>query len=319
MKFIKIPFTITVFLFSIIVYAQDPLDPGWLWAESGGSSAAISGLTRWDYGMEHIVDIAVDGENNYYYLAEVGGYNFSLGEMEFETYNDQVQDKEIFIFSTDSEGIIRWNKIIGGGGNDRANSLMVDGEGNVYITGTTFNWTESSSSPTPVHFDTDSILSQGTSEPSAANKKIFIVKYDMDGVFQWLRQPEGDETPLGASGFTLRTAIESDGTTHSLIWLMQGSYFEGQLEVEEGDIQSVIIKYNSQGELEGFVVIDMQPLIGDEKYQMAYDANLDRYYIADNYRNSLDPDNPLGIGGFGVDTEDKGFYLAAVNNQGEVI
>jgi len=114
MKLKNTTISLIVFLFCITLFAQD--DPGWVWAERGGSSAQIGGSQRFDYGMERIVDLAIDSHNNYYYLAEVGGYTFTLDEMEFDTYNDHSSEKEIFVFSTDSGGNYRWSKIIGGGG-----------------------------------------------------------------------------------------------------------------------------------------------------------------------------------------------------------
>src|SRR5690625_2886486 len=128
MKPKNIFFSIVFLFFAYSLIAQD--NPEWLWSERGGSSAEIEGSQFRDYGMERIVDVAVDNENNYYYLAEVGGYTFTLGDIEFETYNDQANYSDLFIFSTDDEGDFRWNKIIGGGDRDRATSLGVDNQDN---------------------------------------------------------------------------------------------------------------------------------------------------------------------------------------------
>lgn len=315
--------TLLITLLSATIYAQDPLDPGWLWAERGGSSGSLNGTS--DAENERIVDVAVDSENNYYYLAEVGGFTFTLSDMEFDTYNDYASNRDIFIFSTDDEGNFRWSKTIGGGFNDVASALSIDGDGNVYIAGITFNL-PTSTGYTPVHFDTDSVMPGGTSSPSTSNKKIFIIKYDMDGNFQWLRQPESNDTPTSTSGAMLKMVVEPDGTTHSLIALIHGNYFDGQLIVPPMDTigsvvptQSIIIKYNSEGEFQEYILIDMKPIDGWYLQQLAYDSNLDRYYIADTYRTPINPDNPLSINGYGSDTPNKAFYLAALDNQGEVI
>ena len=314
---------ITLFLLSTIGLAQDPLDPGWLWAERGGSSGSLIGASG-DAEHERIIDIAIDNENNYYFLAEVGGFTFTYDTMEFENYNNDPGKKDLFVFSTDSEGDYRWSKLIGGGTYDFASSLGIDAEGNVYVSGSCTNFV---SPITAVHFDTDSILNNGTINPSAANKKIFIIKYNMDGNFQWLRQPEGNETPIGASGVMLKMVVEPDGTTHNLMTLLEGSYFNGQVIIPPADsinnvnpAHSVIVKYNSEGEFEDYILIDMKPLTGIYNYQFAYDPNLERYYIADTYRSIfIEPDNPLSINGYGADTPNKAFYLAAVDNQGEVV
>lgn len=324
MKKIYIIFALS--LFSPILSSQNPLDPGWLWSERGGSDGSFSN-GQFDAKYERIVDLAVDSENNYYYLAEVGGYSFTLGGIEFDTYNDFTTDRDIFIFSTDDAGNFRWSKTIGGGYNDIPSSLDLDTQGNVYVTGITFNLPTSSPYDTPVHFDTDSIMAEGTSAPSANNKKLFIVKYDMDGNFQWLRQPEGNDTPTTTSGAMLKMVVEPNGTSHCLISLIHGSYFDGQLIVPPMDTigsivptQSVIIKYNSDGEFQEFILIDMKPIDGWYLRQLIYDPNLDRYYIADTYTsNNISPENPLSINGYGSDTPNKAFYLAAIDSQGEVI
>ena len=57
--------------------------------------------------------------------------------------------------------------------------------------------------------------------------------------------------------------------------------------------------------------------VGIYDYQMVYDANLNRYYIADTKRN---PTDEISIDGYGVASgTEKAFYLAALNDQGNVI
>ena len=61
----------------------------------------------------------------------------------------------------------------------------------------------------------------------------------------------------------------------------------------------------------------MRPGFDWYDYQMVYDANLDRYYIADTKR---DPNEVLSINGFGQSSGDsKSFYLAALDDQGQVL
>lgn len=323
MKPIHTILVLLITLLSPTIYAQDPLDPGWLWAMRGGSTVAINSGS-FDSGYERILDVAVDGDNNYYYLAEVAGYTFTLDTIPFENYNNDSGKKDIFIFSTDDLGNFRWSKTIGGGTYDFASSLGIDAEGNIYVTGVSINWKQPI---TPVHFDTDSIMPEGTSAPSTANKTLFIIKYDMDGNFQWLRQPEGDETPLFGSGAILKTIVEPNGTSHSLIALIAGTYLDGQLIVPPMDTignvpltQTVIVKYNNAGEFMEYILLDMHPTTRNYWTQLAYDPTLDRYYIAATYTsNDINPDNPLSINGYGFDTPNKAFYMAAVDSQGEVV
>jgi hypothetical protein len=95
------------------------------------------------------------------------------------------------------------------------------------------------------------------------------------------------------------------------------THLEGQLTVTDPLGQSAIVIYDSNGNLEDFFELDMQPGFDWYDYQLAYDPNLDRYYLADTRRPS---DDQLSINGFGVSSGDeKGFYLAALDNQGQVL
>jgi len=321
MIFKNILLSISMFLaLSLTSLAQDPPYPNWLWAKSGGSTSELQGVSAiHDHGWERIVDLAIDSDNNYYFLAEVGGLSFTYDGMEFDTYNNwnAPQSRDIFLFSTDNNGNYRWSKTIGGGLTEFVISIVVDENKNVYVTGALIN---SYNNSTPAHFDEDYVFDTGTNTPGPNNKKAFLIKYDSEGELQWFRQPEGDEVLYNATSSFVRTIIDSEGRIHSLMWFAEGTHLDGQLTVPEGNFQAVIVIYNSDGDLETFIPLDMSPhIVMIYNYQMAYDANLDRYYIADTYRIASDPDNPLSINGYGADTPYKAFYLAAVNGQGEVI
>jgi len=168
-----------------------------------------------------VKEVAVDSENNYYFLAEVGSSNVDYDGESVTTYGDNLGYKNIFVFSTNCEGELRWKKSIGGGRNDYANSIKIDDNDNIYITGRTIN--PSMNNTTPVHFDNDTIkapaLSHGVFDES--KKGTFIIKYNHDGDFQWLVEPEGGyENTLngGAQGLF----VESNGTIHLL-----SNYYEG--------------------------------------------------------------------------------------------
>lgn len=147
-----------------------------------------------------------------------------------------------------------------------------------------------------------------------ARKSMFIIKYDDQGNFQWLQEPEGPVNYFGAP--LQKTVIEPSGRTHTLVRFGPGIHLEGQLTVTDPISPSVIIIYDANGNLENFITFDMLPGVDSYDYQLAYDPNLDRYYIADTRRQ----DGSLSINGFGVASgEDKAFYLAALDNQGQVV
>jgi len=303
-------------LFTPKITAQEN-DQGWLWAERGGSASGfIYSGPLYDHYEERIIDLAVDKENNYYYLAQVAGYNFTIGDIQFDTYNDSASSGDILVFSTDEEGNYRWSKTIGGGGADHPISINIDDINNIYVSGNIRNLEGYN---VPVHFDNDTIMSPGSfSDPGPHNKAAFIIKYDSAGEYQWLVMPGGDESyilPEYGNANIVKSIIDENDILHNLIWFKPGNHFDGELIVEEGDYVAAIVKYDSSGNLIDFFTLEMTPFTLWYNYQLAYDVNLDRYYIADT-RRALN-DNILGIGEYG--SEDNGFYLAAIDNQGELL
>lgn len=310
-------------LLSLSFYAQT--DPGWPWAKRGGGPGTFSTNSLYPNEFERIVDLAVDTDDNYYFLAEISGAQYSdlvgYDDQELDTYNSSDDRRDIYVFSTDSEGNFRWDKMIGGGHDETATSINIDEENNVYVSGTVF--------PRPydsIYFDQDTIIPppEDPYQVSDRTKGAFIIKYNQEGNYQWLQQPEGPHSLFSLNnffvfGYVAKTVIEPNGNTHSLILFPGGTHLNGQLEVEipEGELQATVMNYDSSGNLISFFEIDMKPLKGKiYDYQLAYDSNLDRYYIADTNRKSSDT---ISINGYGASNYNKGLYLAAVDNQGEVL
>lgn len=295
----------------------------WQWAKRGGGPGQFTTSPLWARDFERVVDMAIDNDNNYYFLTEISGqFNVDYDGTPINVFNDSNnQYRDIYVFSTDSEGNFRWDKVIGGGEYDRATTIAADNQNNIYISGRTM--------PIPggtaVHFDTDSIRNAPSDlfEISSANKGAFVIKYDQEGDFQWLREPEGANPYVNAEynslmGWVMKTVLEENGRSHNLVFLKEGTHLEGALTVPEGETQTVLVIYDANGNLEKFLTIDMKPVIELPTffydYQLAYDPNLERYYIADYYRNG----SP-SINGYGEDDDEHGFYLAALDNQGEVL
>ena len=260
-------------------------------------------------------EVAVDSENNYYFLAEVGSSNVDYDGESVTTYGDNLGYKNIFVFSTNCEGELRWKKSIGGGFHDLANSIKIDTNDNVYVTGKTINL----SNHTSVHFDTDSIKNPAPQSGTLTEsfKGAFVIKYNKDGDFQWLVEPEGAVSSAFNSA-VMAMDIDDNNNIHTLLYLVTGTHLDGQVEVEEDDSQTAIAKFDEDGILLDYTLIDLQPgTNGPYDYQFVYDSNLSRYYIADTKRNGSDV---ISINGFGEDSgTQKAFYLAALEENGQVI
>jgi|GEM_PF-1197208 len=325
-------FSIIFLFFTFFLFSQT--DSGWQWAKRGGGPGDFGASPLFPYGYERIVDLAIDADNNYYFLAEIGGAQYSAlvdyDGQPLHTYNNSDNKRDIYVFSTDSDGNFRWHKMIGAKSNDQANSINTDAQNNIYVSGTIIPpYSLPDSSQDSTYFDTDTIIPAHPDplEINSNGKGAFLIKYNNDGDFQWLRQPEGEHPVLVLGDIynymifarMLKTVVEPNGRSHSLIIFPEGEHLNGQLSVEEGNEQTAIVNYDTDGVLEGFFTIDMKPLNDNAyNYQLAYDTNLDRYYIADTKRKSTDT---VSINGYGANTgpDENAFYLAAVDNQGEVL
>src|SRR5690606_17778040 len=99
------------------------------WAKSGGGSQGVSG-TGFDTGDETIYDIKTDADNNYYFLAPLRQHSPQFDGIEVPYYGNT----DIFIFSTDCNGVFRWSQTIGGSHlSDRAYTIALDDNGGLYV------------------------------------------------------------------------------------------------------------------------------------------------------------------------------------------
>ncbi|WP_127844418.1 hypothetical protein [Psychroflexus aestuariivivens] len=129
---------VVMFLTSFGLQAQEDA-PDWQWAKRGGNTTGLTGSEIYSTGMERVLEVVVDSDNNYYYLAEVGSSQTDYDDMDLTTYSVNGNSKDIYVFSTDCEGNFRWDKVIGGGISDYANSIGLDANDNVYVSGHVIN------------------------------------------------------------------------------------------------------------------------------------------------------------------------------------
>ncbi|MEE2801603.1 MAG: hypothetical protein VX550_05395, partial [Bacteroidota bacterium] len=120
-----------ILFFSCSLFVAQNLE--WQWALRGGGEKTLDPNTgvvdHWR--MEHVVDIAVDSQNNYYYLAYQTAINTSIGTnatLEIDTNGD-----DLILFSTTCDGTFRWSKTFGGSRGSIAGGITVDSQDNVYV------------------------------------------------------------------------------------------------------------------------------------------------------------------------------------------
>ena len=129
---------VAMLLTSLGLQAQEDTSD-WQWAKRGGNTSGLIGSEIYSTGMERVLEVVVDSDNNYYFLAEIGSSQADYDDMDLSTYSANGNSKDIYVFSTDCEGNFRWDKMIGGGVSDYANSIGLDENDNVYVSGSVIN------------------------------------------------------------------------------------------------------------------------------------------------------------------------------------
>src|SRR5690554_3660229 len=271
-----------LFLFSLCSFFSYGQEYQWEWAKSGGSSKG--GLSD-----EAIHDIKVGSDGNYYFIASIFGTgqhnNAQLDGVTVSTNNTPSGPEDIFLFSTDCEGDVRWSRAIGGGSQDLAYNLVLDSEDNVYIGGR-FNQGVSNASGTfPVRFSsTDSLPSSGSSNViSDYHKRIFLVKYDKDGNYQGKKALQGDVDSSNRAAQILDLAINND-TLHFVVGLQKGTHLNNNVTVPNtvSAYQYYLAKYDTDLNYVSSMSLPIPDgtgfSMGDTRF--IYDESNNTYYIA---------------------------------------
>lgn len=159
----------------------------YVWAKAMGGAYADKGTA-----------IDVDGQGNIYttgYFTDQA--DFDPGSAQFNLTTSNSSTWNVFISKLDSLGNFVWAKKIGGGSLQyfEGNSIKVDGQGNVFVTGHFFGSGDFDPGP-----GTYTLSSNGT-------KDIFVVKLDSSGIFQWARSIGGSSDD---DGFSIGLDVSGD-------------------------------------------------------------------------------------------------------------
>lgn len=278
----KAIFALNILLLFFIsnLFAQNPT---WQWAKKGGTTDNISLIQNW----EQIKAMRTDANGNVYILAPVGIYNLMIDGNPKPTYGlyagDGSATLDYVIASFSCDGTYRWSKVIGGQNSDFLQNIQLDAEGNVYVSGKVYNNSDDFFEPglyPQVHFDTDVVLPYA--EENAYNQTLFLIKYNSDGVFQWLRMPQSGDVGEGSTIFShsLDLQLDSFGNSYWACFLKPGSYANGAF-VNNAD-GYYVLKYNSAGEyLENFNLnIDvLSPTPIYLNFKMLLNENTNKVYL----------------------------------------
>src|SRR5690606_9411777 len=125
-------FSLLFFLCSFFSHAQEYQGQ---WAKSGGGELGFSGDIYTSFRDEGIIDIAIDSNNNYYYLSRLNGNSpmYNDDSLPENIVLEHYGSKDILLLSTDENGNYRWHQVIGGFGIDNAYRIVLDNNDGVYL------------------------------------------------------------------------------------------------------------------------------------------------------------------------------------------
>lgn len=258
-----------------------------LWGRSGGSS---------DPGEETIDDIATDRNGNVYILSTVKKQSLNIAGQPLVGWGDS----DVMLASFAPDGTLRWTKLIGAGGTDRAYHLGTDAKDGVYFSAVV------SQHNGPVAIDKDGWTVKNF-------QCLLLVKYDTAGNFKWYRQPQPDSLTSGASwqGTSLiGLDVDEAGTTYWLVRLPPGGYANGALNVTTTGVY--ILKYNSSGAF-SYAKADMEVDVdGSNGHNLTFD-NVNNRVILSGKIGSI---GNLAIGG---DLLKNASYIAIFKTDGKLL
>jgi hypothetical protein len=186
-----------------------------------------SGVLEWiqsagGTGSDQGTSIAVDGSGNAYITG-----NFSnTATFGTSTVTAQYFDPDVFVAKCNSSGVFQWAQSGGGGGGDSGSGIGVDSSGNVYVTGTYMG------SGT---FGTSSITMKG-------NTDIFLVKYDNNGVFQWIQTVGNPDYDVSHD-----LAVDNDGNIYITGNFWGTVSFGDKAVTSQGGRDLFLTKYDGNG------------------------------------------------------------------------
>jgi hypothetical protein len=332
---------ITTFLCSTACLSAQ--DFNWQWAKRGGGSRQgfndhVNGVLQYS---EKVKSIAIDQDNNYYFLAQITAGDTSYDGIPITTYNnDETVNgySDIMLFSTTCDGTYRWSRVIGGGDTDDGYNISLDGNGGVYVSLRLYNnKNQSIYYFTQPRFDDENIMPSidevSFYEYHEGYKTIALAKYSQDdGSLVWHKFLQGDVNFDSRQGSVSALHVEEDGTIHALVGLLKGTHLDGLAVVPDEyayypETMSYLVKYyivklNADGEYQSVIPVPLDAVVTDYYFKFRYDPQLDRYYIggfvATDYYNPDEGTWTIDFGYNGNDFTEQMFLFALSSNGDEL-
>ena len=225
------------FLLPFLGYAQS-----FQWIKDGGSAENLGSN---DY--EQVYSIATDSQKNVYVLSKVGMSSLNIdGNPKTNYDNPSSFPTDIVLASFSCDGTYRWSKIIGGSGKENISAVQVDSQDNVYVAGKMGTCNDGSvSQPYPGRIENDYTFSNSTT----ACNRIFLAKFDTNGVFHYIKRPQLPTTSSNAITYTGSFNFQiQDDILYWFVWLPPGTYADGAFTNSTTETHApYVLKYNLDG------------------------------------------------------------------------
>lgn len=203
-------------LLSFYCFSQTP---NWAWAKSAG-------------GLDHerAYGTTTDSSGNVYVTGSFLSSSMNFGSTTLNNLNPGYED--LFLTKYDRNGNLLWTKSAGGMFRDFAYSIVHDGNGFIYLTGTF-------QGPS-ISFDTITLAHNG-----GIDQDFFLVKYDENGNVIWANGGGGMNSEISNS-----IATDNNGNVLIAGYFNSPSLSIGSFTLTtNGDCDIFVLKYNNNGNL----------------------------------------------------------------------
>ena len=277
----KLPnFQIFSLFFIFSSFFSNAQNYNWDWAVSGGGMQ----------GADYIYDVKVGSDNNYYFIGSMHGtIGVQLNGDPVDVFNSSLGGEDIFLFSTNCEGQVRWSQAIGGNGSgDSAYNIALDSNNNVYV-GALVGF---ATNPLyPVHFSPTEVLPVPTNPNTVSDgwKTSFIVKYDSNGDFVWKKAVQGDVNQNNFDSRIHDIVMDSQNKLHFIVVFAAGTHLDGLVNVPANTYQYYLVKFNTvTQQFDDVLLLPTTGQMEPQNTRFAYDETSNIYYIS-SIRESLMP------------------------------
>ena len=207
-----------------------------------------SGVLQWhtflgssDYDRGH--GMVSDGSGNLY----ISGYSVSDWG---NPINDHAGETDAFVAKLNSSGMLQWSTFLGSSNPDYGQSISVDGNGNIYVTGYSHaGW------GAPIN-------------PFAGGLEAFVAKLDSSGVLQW-------NTFLGSGNYDYGQSVSVDDSGNIYVTGYSDAGWGAPINAHFGGNDVFVAKLDSSGALQWHTFLGSGS--GDIGYSVSADSSGNLY------------------------------------------